>query len=38
MNDQAHPVLHDIPIGIDTSRFDEIVNPRKMVGHGVGGS
>jgi fumarate hydratase, class II len=23
---------------IDEKRFDEIVDPRKMVGHGVGGS
>jgi fumarate hydratase class II len=23
---------------IDEKRFDQIVNPRKMVGHGVGGS
>jgi hypothetical protein len=49
MKDQEHPILHDIPIGIaapgqrhetdSMGDIDErIVDPKKMAGHGVGGS
>jgi hypothetical protein len=41
MSDNSrHPALREIPIGINASgsRFDQIVDPKKSVGHGVGGS
>jgi hypothetical protein len=49
MKDQEHPILHDIPIGIDATGQrhetdsmgdigERIVDLKKMAGHGVGGS
>jgi fumarate hydratase, class II len=46
MNANSHPMLRDLTLkdaalasgAIDERRFDEIVDPQKLVGHGVGGS